>query len=222
MPSTESPEEETAEAAGAPEGRSTSRGKQLQTGIWCSRSGWSWCWLWRRAVALRESALTVVDAAKSERGGEGRRGGAWDGAGADSMDDLDCGMGRLRTEIRTPSTLGTFLRAFTLGPSGSSTRSRPCRLVWERPSVRGMNRPVRAEVHRQPLEVGGRDAHAGNQQERPALGSVETADPDIYQTAPGSADGDGRFWPGGAGTASSFRPPSILVVTAQARGRRSR
>ena len=40
-------------------------------------------------------------------------------AGADSIDDLDRlrhgGMGRLLTEIRAPSTLGTFLRAFTFG-----------------------------------------------------------------------------------------------------------
>ena len=40
-------------------------------------------------------------------------------AGADSIDDLDRlrhgGMGRLFTGIRAPSTLGTFLRAFTFG-----------------------------------------------------------------------------------------------------------
>jgi hypothetical protein len=40
-------------------------------------------------------------------------------AGADSIDDLDLlrhgGMGRIFDEIRAPSTLGTFLRAFTFG-----------------------------------------------------------------------------------------------------------
>ncbi|MEP6651031.1 MAG: IS1380 family transposase [Lapillicoccus sp.] len=40
-------------------------------------------------------------------------------AGADSIDDMDLlrhgGMGRLFTGIRAPSTLGTFLRAFTFG-----------------------------------------------------------------------------------------------------------
>lgn len=40
-------------------------------------------------------------------------------AGADSIDDLDLlrhgGMGRLFAEVRAPSTLGTFLRAFTHG-----------------------------------------------------------------------------------------------------------
>jgi hypothetical protein len=40
-------------------------------------------------------------------------------AGADSIDDLDRlrhgGMGRLFSGIRAPSTLGTFLRAFTYG-----------------------------------------------------------------------------------------------------------
>ena len=40
-------------------------------------------------------------------------------AGADSIDDMDLlrhgGMGRLFTEVRAPSTLGTFLRCFTFG-----------------------------------------------------------------------------------------------------------
>lgn len=40
-------------------------------------------------------------------------------AGADSIDDMDLlrhgGMGRLFTEVRAPSTLGTFLRTFTFG-----------------------------------------------------------------------------------------------------------
>lgn len=40
-------------------------------------------------------------------------------AGADSIDDMDLlrhgGMGRLFDEVRAPSTLGTFLRAFTFG-----------------------------------------------------------------------------------------------------------
>jgi hypothetical protein len=40
-------------------------------------------------------------------------------AGADSIDDMDLlrhgGMGRLFTDVRAPSTLGTFLRAFTFG-----------------------------------------------------------------------------------------------------------
>ncbi len=40
-------------------------------------------------------------------------------AGADSIDDLDVlrhgGMGRVFTDVRAPSTLGTFLRAFTFG-----------------------------------------------------------------------------------------------------------
>ena len=40
-------------------------------------------------------------------------------AGADSIDDMDLlrhgGMGRLFTGVRAPSTLGTFLRAFTNG-----------------------------------------------------------------------------------------------------------
>ena len=40
-------------------------------------------------------------------------------AGADSIDDMDLlrhgGMGRLFTGVRAPSTLGTFLRAFTFG-----------------------------------------------------------------------------------------------------------
>ena len=40
-------------------------------------------------------------------------------AGADSIDDMDLlrhgGMGRLFTGVRTPSTLGTFLRSFTFG-----------------------------------------------------------------------------------------------------------
>src|SRR4029079_13785187 len=40
-------------------------------------------------------------------------------AGADSIDDTDLlrhgGMGRLFTEVRAPSTLGTFLRCFTFG-----------------------------------------------------------------------------------------------------------
>ena len=50
-------------------------------------------------------------------------------AGADSIDDLDRlrhgGMGRLFSGVRAPSTLGTFLRAFTFGHVNSSTRSRP-------------------------------------------------------------------------------------------------
>jgi Transposase DDE domain group 1 len=40
-------------------------------------------------------------------------------AGADSIDDMDLlrhgGMGRLFTDVRAPSTLGTFLRSFTFG-----------------------------------------------------------------------------------------------------------
>jgi len=40
-------------------------------------------------------------------------------AGADSIDDLDVlrhgGMGRVFTDVRAPSTLGTFLRSFTFG-----------------------------------------------------------------------------------------------------------
>ena len=40
-------------------------------------------------------------------------------AGADSIDDMDLlrhgGMGRLFVGVRAPSTLGTFLRAFTCG-----------------------------------------------------------------------------------------------------------
>ena len=40
-------------------------------------------------------------------------------AGADSIDDMDLlrhgGMGRLFTDVRAPSTLGTFLRVFTFG-----------------------------------------------------------------------------------------------------------
>src|SRR5437870_4724322 len=40
-------------------------------------------------------------------------------AGADSIDDMDLlrhgGMGRLFTDVRAPSTLGTFLRLFTFG-----------------------------------------------------------------------------------------------------------
>ena len=40
-------------------------------------------------------------------------------AGADSIDDMDLlrhgGMGRLTAGVRAPSTLGTFLRAFTFG-----------------------------------------------------------------------------------------------------------
>src|SRR5215210_4398804 len=40
-------------------------------------------------------------------------------AGADSIQDMDLlrhgGMGRLFTGVRAPSTLGTFLRAFTFG-----------------------------------------------------------------------------------------------------------
>jgi len=40
-------------------------------------------------------------------------------AGADSIDDMDLlrhgGMGRLFDQVRAPSTLGTFLRAFTFG-----------------------------------------------------------------------------------------------------------
>jgi hypothetical protein len=40
-------------------------------------------------------------------------------AGADCIDDMDLlrhgGMGRLFTGVRAPSTLGTFLRAFTFG-----------------------------------------------------------------------------------------------------------
>ncbi|MBO0877797.1 MAG: hypothetical protein J2P19_30855 [Pseudonocardia sp.] len=40
-------------------------------------------------------------------------------AGADSISDMDLlrhgGMGRLFTQVRAPSTLGTFLRVFTFG-----------------------------------------------------------------------------------------------------------
>jgi hypothetical protein len=40
-------------------------------------------------------------------------------AGADSIDDLDVlrhgGMGRVFSEVRAPSTLGTFLRSFSFG-----------------------------------------------------------------------------------------------------------
>ena len=40
-------------------------------------------------------------------------------AGADSIEDMDLlrhgGMGRLFTGVRAPTTLGTFLRAFTFG-----------------------------------------------------------------------------------------------------------
>ncbi len=40
-------------------------------------------------------------------------------AGADSIDDLDVlrhgGMGKVFTGVRAPSTVGTFLRAFTFG-----------------------------------------------------------------------------------------------------------
>jgi hypothetical protein len=50
-------------------------------------------------------------------------------AGADSIDDMDLlrhgGMGRLFTDVRAPSTLGTFLRLFTFGHCASSTGSPP-------------------------------------------------------------------------------------------------
>jgi hypothetical protein len=66
-------------------------------------------------------------------------------AGADSIEDMDLlrhgGMGRLFAGVRAPSTLGTFLRAFTFGHvRHSSTRSPPgCWKVWP-----GMRRCCRA------------------------------------------------------------------------------
>jgi hypothetical protein len=48
-------------------------------------------------------------------------------AGADSIEDMALlrhgGMGRLFARVYAPSTLGSFLRAFTFGQSASSTRS---------------------------------------------------------------------------------------------------
>ena len=90
--------------------------------ISCRRWAWSRCWLWPIQAGLRELAdehLTVP----SDKGANAGlkvaslvRGMV---AGADSIDDMAVlrhgGMGRLFARAYAPSTLGSFLRAFTFG-----------------------------------------------------------------------------------------------------------
>ena len=77
-------------------------------------------------LAQRAGLGALVDRHVGVGGGAGHGGGAKVTAlvagmvaGADSIDDMDLlrhgGMGRLFTGVRAPSTLGTFLRAFTFG-----------------------------------------------------------------------------------------------------------
>ena len=68
---------------------------------------------------LADRRLTMLGGAGFDAGGEGVCLVAGMVAGADSITDLAVlrhgGMGRLITGVRAPSTLGTFLRAFTFG-----------------------------------------------------------------------------------------------------------
>jgi hypothetical protein len=74
-------------------------------------------------------------------------------AGADSINDMDLlrrgGMGRLFSGVRAPSTLGIFLRAFTVGHvrqlDAVDSRFLP-RLVRQAPSLAGAERMVWLDV----------------------------------------------------------------------------
>ena len=68
---------------------------------------------------LVAATVTVAGNGGGQRGGEGPRAGRGMVAGADCIEDMDLlrhgGMGRLFGGVRAPTTLGTFLRAFTFG-----------------------------------------------------------------------------------------------------------
>ncbi len=72
-----------------------------------------------RRCGLHETAATMLTVASPNAAAKTAAVVAGMVAGADSIDDLDRlrhgGMGRLFGGIRAPSTLGTFLRAFTFG-----------------------------------------------------------------------------------------------------------
>ena len=84
--------------------------------------GWSRRWRWPTRAGLTELAdrrLTMPGGAGFDAGAKVSALVAGMVAGADSITDLAVlrhgGMGRLFTGVRAPSTLGTFLRAFTFG-----------------------------------------------------------------------------------------------------------
>jgi hypothetical protein len=78
---------------------------------------------------LARAGLTVPGGAGCEAGAKVTTLVAGMVAGAESIANMDVlrhgGMSRLFCGVRAPSTLGTFLRAFTSAMSGSSMRSRP-------------------------------------------------------------------------------------------------
>ena len=90
--------------------------------ISCRAPGSRRCWRWPRGPGCNDWSASMCTL--GEPGGVNARrkvlalvGGMV--AGADSIDDMDLlrhgGMGRLFAGVRAPSTLGTFLRAFTFG-----------------------------------------------------------------------------------------------------------
>ena len=91
------------------------------TRISCRRPGWSRCWRW---PSLGLAALVRPNVQVGGRAGVNAdlKAGclvAEMAAGADSIDDMDRlrhgAMSRLFSDVRAPSTLGSFLRSFTHG-----------------------------------------------------------------------------------------------------------
>ena len=92
------------------------------TRISCRSPGWSRRWRWPSGPVSRELADAHLTRARRAGVAAGAKVSALVAgmvAGADSIADMDLlrhgGMPRLFAGVRAPSTLGTFLRAFTFG-----------------------------------------------------------------------------------------------------------